>query len=387
MKNNKVKRYLETLNTRFSKTDLEQLDGWRGFLAFIVVIAHANQVFIDPIIGIENYINWSFGVIAHFAVLGFFVISGIAISMSLVINLNKNNGNLNFRQYIVARVSRIYPPLILSILLCVLFYSIIHSFDFLGATKSCKLIGDKYAAREFFTFSFNDVQDTFIFKNDSLVKVNGPLWSLIIEWWLYFLALFGTGIIFAKNKFIKLLSCIIFLLILKKVLKINGLIYIGIWSIGSCFYLFKNFFRHYIFCFVFSLMGLICCGSLFNFVDKMTDISTLPFVQVFASILFLSLIFKFPVKSIFNKTSKFSYTLYIIHFPFFLFVFSVFHKQTQNSIFQSIVLSLISILIIVYSALNFSTYFENKNTFSNKLNLFLNFLEKKALNFKIKKNV
>ena len=124
--NNTIKLHLESLNGRFSVIELKKFEGWRGFLAFIVILAHANQVFIAPIIGTENHIDWCFGFIAHIAVLGFFVVSGISITMSIVLNINRNNGFLSLGQYIIARLTRIYPPLILSVLLCVFFYSIIH---------------------------------------------------------------------------------------------------------------------------------------------------------------------------------------------------------------------------------------------------------------------
>ena len=374
--NDKIKLYLQLLNTKFSKNDLEKLEAWRGFLAFIVILAHANQVFIAPIIGTENHINWSFGFAAHFAVLGFFVVSGIAITMSIVLNINRNNGFLNLRQYIVARISRIYPPLILSVVLCVLFYYIIHYFNFLGATQSCKLIEDKYVAREFFTFTFGDVRDSLLFKNDALTKVNGPLWSLVIEWWIYFLIVFLVGTYFLKNKFLKLLSFIIFLLILKKLVHLNGLAYVFIWIMGSCFYIFYNIKYKYI-TFILGLIGIITCNFYFNFYNKMTDVSTLPLVQIFISVLFLSFILKFPKKSIFNKIANFSYTLYVIHFPFFLFIFFIFHDKTQNSIYVYLLEAIFSIIFILYASYKFSIFFENKKYFSLHLDKIINFFDHK----------
>ena len=379
--NNNIKLYLQSLNTKFSKNDLEKFEAWRGFLAFIVMLAHANQIFIAPIIGTENHINWSFGFAAHFAVLGFFVVSGIAITMSIVLNINRNNGFLNLRQYIVARITRIYPPLILSVVLCVLYYFIIHCFNFLGASQSCKLIEDKYVAREFFTFTFGDIKDNLLFKNDALTKVNGPLWSLVIEWWIYFLIVFLVGTYFLKNKFLKFLSFIIFLLILKKLVNINGLVYLLIWIMGSFFYIFK--IKYNFISYVFGLLGIIICNFYFNFYNKMTDISTLPFVQISISLMFFGLIYRFPAKSIFNKLANFSYTLYVIHFPFFLFIFFIFHDKTYNSIYLSFLEAIVSIIFILYTSYKFSLFFENKKYFSLHLNKIINYLSHKLQKIKL----
>ncbi len=71
-------------------------------------------------------------------------------------------------------------------------------FNLLGIYQSFKLDGDLYVVREWFHFSIKDILTTIIFESSSLVKINGPLWSLIIEWWIYFLALVFVGVFYVK---------------------------------------------------------------------------------------------------------------------------------------------------------------------------------------------
>lgn len=354
------------------------MDGWRGFLAVLVMFAHANQIFISPMVGVHNYNGWFFSALAHVAVLGFFTISGVAITMSIVININRNDQDLNFRQYIIARVARIYPPLLFSILLCFLFYAVIYGFDLLGGVDSYRLPGDLFVARDFFAFEFKDVLKTLGFERGGMVKVNGPLWSLIIEWWIYFLALFFTGMFFSKNKYVKIVSLFLFLLILNKIVRINGLVYLAIWLLGSIFFLVKNHKKWMVnLLFIGSLTGLVVSNFFLKFYEDRTDITLLPMVQLLIGLLFFSIVLLFPVKSIFNKISNYSYSIYIMHYPIFLFIFSLFHKVTNGLLVINIVLALVAVVVVFVVAANSWSIIENKKYFAQKFNNALQFIHHK----------
>src|ERR1700742_3376069 len=76
----------------------ELLDGVRGVAALTVVLHH---------IGVGQSVQ-----IGHFAVMIFFVISGYCITAS-VESCRRSSGG--FRQFMLKRVRRIYPPYILAI--------------------------------------------------------------------------------------------------------------------------------------------------------------------------------------------------------------------------------------------------------------------------------
>ena len=69
----------------------EWFDAVRGFSAIIVLIAHLNQVFNIPIFGLNGFCHLFFGILARYAVICFFILSGFLITMSILKNITINN--------------------------------------------------------------------------------------------------------------------------------------------------------------------------------------------------------------------------------------------------------------------------------------------------------
>jgi peptidoglycan/LPS O-acetylase OafA/YrhL len=88
-----------------------QLDTVRLVLSSVVVISHANYVFITPLgyVALFPFIQWC----AWLAVLAFFILSGLVIGRAL------NRKRDGFFAFMVRRVGRIYPPLIASFVLVI----------------------------------------------------------------------------------------------------------------------------------------------------------------------------------------------------------------------------------------------------------------------------
>ena len=110
----------------------------------------------------------------------------------------------------------------------------------------------------------------------------------------------------------------------------------------------------------------------------MKDVSTLPSIQVLFGIFFISILLKFPKKSVFNTISKFSYSIYIIHFPLFLFVFSVFHRKTYDSLYLNIILAIISIFIVLFVTSKTYLVIEDKKRYYTILNNWMYILQKRV---------
>ena len=85
------------IGTKYSASDLENLEAWRGLLSVLVLIAHLNQAFIYPIVGLGSYVAIINGTIANISVLCFFVLSGMLISYSGM-NLTKQ-GVFDWKKY------------------------------------------------------------------------------------------------------------------------------------------------------------------------------------------------------------------------------------------------------------------------------------------------
>ncbi|EKT3956844.1 acyltransferase family protein [Flavobacterium psychrophilum] len=361
--------YINNLLNSFDDNELFKLEAWRGLLALLVVIAHANQVFIMPITGSNTYLYWVFGAIAHFSVLGFFVISGISIAMSIALNIKRNKNIIDIKEFVISRISRIYPPLLFSVLLCLIFKFIMIYYDLLGINESYRLKSDLDIVRDFFEFSINDVIQTLKFNNVGLVKVNGPLWSLIYEWWLYFFGVLLVNVFITKKIFYRLVSVILLIAVYNKIKHTGGSVYILIWILGFIFYIIGEIrYKLNNFILVLSIFGLLISNYYLDFFGNKTDLSTIPIVQVLFSILFLMIIFKFRINRIFNRISKFSYTLYIIHFPVFLFLLSIFHKCTNQSISLSLILGVFGISSVMLISYFLFGILENKKYYFNLLN-------------------
>ena len=166
-------------------------------------------------------------------------------------------------------------------------------------------------------------------------------------------------------------------------MKLDGIIYLILWFMGAVYYLFgKKYNTLFNVLLVLSLISLFFVNYYMHFFEKMTDLSTLPIVQILFGLCFLGLILKLPAKTFFNSMAKYSYTIYIIHFPFFIFIFSIFHKSTQGLLGINILLSFLSIIIILFLAAKSAVVFENKKYYAGLLNRWVDkIFQKKAMKF------
>lgn len=358
---------------RYTTTELSTLESWRGLLSLLVFIAHLFQIFLYPVIGTNNYLVVINGTIANIAVVCFFLLSGILISYS-GFNLVENN-KFNWRKYLINRFSRIYPTFIFVLLLCGVFVFVFPYFNG-GSYSIQKLDSDKYMPRESYYCSFTEMIRSLLLINSNLTVINGPLWSLIIEWWLYF---FGMFLMFftaleGKSFFFKIVFFFLSLIPLwynYYYIGVASLYYAAIWLFG---FLYSFYFRNRM-SLVKGLLYLSAAGVValvFIYGIKSINIKTSPpsqygVFQIFLSLLFLNLMFKIKLPSFFNSVARFSYTLYILHFPVALYIFSLSRNLVNNNpvfIFIEICLSLV---LIIFASYLIAKVTEEKNIYRNYL--------------------
>jgi len=149
----------------------KQLDSARLLLSLIVVVAHANYVFMTPLGYTATFpiTEW----MARYAVLAFFVLSGLVIGRSLALRRD------GFVPFMLRRVGRIYPPLVLSIVLVVAIDQALRSADIpTNALPNAGLMTGR------FSYDLRSIalcMATFGFRGTVASEANGPLWSLVIE--------------------------------------------------------------------------------------------------------------------------------------------------------------------------------------------------------------
>ena len=156
----------------------KQLDTARLILSSIVVLSHAFYFFLTPLgfVTFAPAMEW----MARYAVLCFFVLSGLVIGRTLDL---RHDGLVPF---MIRRVGRIYPPLIVSIVLVVV---IGHALQWSGV--STQAFANAGPMVNSFTYDIGDIVfslATFGFGGWLSSEANAALWSLVIEMRCYVVA-------------------------------------------------------------------------------------------------------------------------------------------------------------------------------------------------------
>lgn len=153
---------------------IEFLDGLRGLAALYVMLGHAYVAIrtqVDPFIGGAETKLLKLIDAGHFAVALFIVLSGYVLMMPLTrtSDLKMRGG---WREYIRRRARRIMPPyfaaLVLSIGLLVLFPAIAKPGD---------LTWQSVVSHALLVHNLHP---------ETVLTINGPLWSVALEWQIYF---------------------------------------------------------------------------------------------------------------------------------------------------------------------------------------------------------
>ena len=155
-----------------------QLDTARLILAAVVVASHVYYFFLTPLgyVAIASIAEW----MARYAVLCFFVISGLVIGRSLTARRD------GFVPFMIRRVGRIYPPLIASVVLVV---AIAHALRWAGVSPAP--LADAGPMINSFSYDLGSIAlslATFGFSGKLASGANIALWSLVIEMRCYVIA-------------------------------------------------------------------------------------------------------------------------------------------------------------------------------------------------------
>lgn len=156
--------------------------------ASVVVYAHSVQVFLYPVISHGHPFARMGGVLASLAVGVFFFVSGFLIAHSIM--ARSRTGIFEWRSFAFARIRRIVPPFLFAVALTALCVGIITYGGLYGADNYL-LPGDFEAVRPRATISLREILWTLTLSynlipgHGELLTLNGPLWSLSYEVWLY----------------------------------------------------------------------------------------------------------------------------------------------------------------------------------------------------------
>jgi peptidoglycan/LPS O-acetylase OafA/YrhL len=265
-------------------------------------------------------------------------------------NISKN-GCLDLNDFFIKRFARIYPPLISSFLLVAIIVTILYAAGL--PTSGVSGVPKQYSFSEF----ISSYMPSFLFLNGFLANFkdvihgsigatfinigaypssNAPLWSLSIEVWYYVVA----GLAFSG----KAKNVVLSIAVAYAGYRLNGpfLMFSIVWIAGSACCLMhdgilkiSNLTR--------SLLTILSCLYLANCTYYLfTEYSpqNLNKFNVSSGLFFAIIIWNlFIVRdmrlSIFPSSAKYSYTLYIIHFPIVMCVYTIASYLKIDAIYAS----------------------------------------------------
>ena len=369
-------------------------DYYRGISSFIVFLNHFWQILITPVIGV-TWVAVFISCAARYSVLIFFLLSGYLISLSIDVTVRKF-GYFKLSEYLINRISRIYPPLILSIIICLSIFLVITHLHMHGSV-SYMLLSDKGpVARDVFKLTSSEIFGTLLqlyaVNGSSYININGPLWSLSYEIMCYCLIALIFSIKQIVSYYSKINKYVLITLILSLIsiyfIRVNKFwfpFYFSIWCFGFIVHRKSNILgkNYYVYSSILFILSILIVYFLFGW-SPFTYIEAMPnaLVQLPFSFLLLNGIIysgyvktKIPAYSFFKGMSKYSYTLYICHFPILLFWFSCIHKIfAKNNIAYYTLAFLCSMITVVFCKI-MAIFWEDKKWFRINIIEFFGFVQ------------
>lgn len=183
------------------RNDLIFLDGLRGLAALYVMLGHARWLLWEGystgyaqhpgLYSLLNKVLVYFSTLfvgGHQAVLLFFVLSGFVIHLKYAKRLSGEGQGARFdgRQYFYRRARRLYPPLLFTMLVTLLFDQMGGRLGYAIYSQQTQyqLINQNVVSHHDWLTGLGNLA----FLMNTYVPVwgtNGPLWSLKFEWWFY----------------------------------------------------------------------------------------------------------------------------------------------------------------------------------------------------------
>ncbi|EOG8081203.1 acyltransferase family protein [Citrobacter koseri] len=338
------------------------LESLRGLSAIAVLLAHTFQFFLaryHP----EYY--RAVGLVAQSSVMIFFVMSGYLIGVSIQNNIAKNGG-FSIQQYARSRFHRIYPPLILSLVI-VLIMAFIAPYVFESGTQKMMSTTDEFIKGRGIFYWHSQLFSVLTFTNGILPQgtpFNTPLWSLPFEIWYYALA----ALLFTRKPFYILIAFILLYSISNANPKF--IIFGSVWFSGLLLSLINARGKFHL---VASVI-LTVIASYFTFYYGRIFIKNggdytlynMWFGLAFAAATYLFILTLDVKIKIIPSSSKFSYTLYIIHYPIVIFIIGIFESMVVSGFYNALPFAIMAVVISISFAYKAAQYVENPK-FINKI--------------------
>jgi len=336
-----------------SQSDLLNVSRWVA--AWLVVAEHARSLMFQDFGSLQNpglmaqgfYFLTGFG---YEAVMIFFVISGYLVGGKVLARMRA--GDFHWKPFLIDRVSRLYAVLIVALLAGWFWDSIgLRLFEasgvytMHGAERIAVIVRPVSEGLGLPGFFGN-----LLFLQTVVVAPfgsNAPLWSLANEGWYYLLFPSLLVLFFGRSRRAIVLSAL-FLVAALYLLPITMLVLFGVWLLGVI----VSVFRHPILSW---WLAALVCGALLA-ISRMNMWSINWMNEYSAGVGFALLLIsisessrRFPMARISERLAVFSYSLYVLHFPFLLFLVSGIHHLTGYGLRMSFSMRAIAVYVLVIS--------------------------------------
>jgi len=323
------------------------LDLIRGIAALLVMMGHLRASMFISNLELKNSEQLSFaGKIFYFltsqghnSVIIFFVLSGFLVGGSII----NNKSIFNFKTYVIKRLSRLWIPLFPVLILTFFVDRLISNINADVLKGGHHLFLNSGPLFDYSASLKTLLSNTFFFQGvfSPVYGSNGPLWSLANEFWYYILfplILLSVGFL-QKNIKIKITSILAAILIIAFVAH-NMIAGFFIWCLGVLVFQINKKTERKIKPFIVIISGLFFTISLtLKYVINSDLILLLNDIIVGISFSFFlicllksSIIIKYSLfsKKLIVFLSEISYTLYIIHFPLILLIYTIFYSEGKK---------------------------------------------------------
>jgi peptidoglycan/LPS O-acetylase OafA/YrhL len=321
---------------KLSAAASDSLDLIRALAACAVMVGHLRTLFFVDFLQLSHkswplealYFLTGFG---HQAVIVFFVLSGFLISSTVI--RSHVLGKWSWRDYVVNRATRLYVVLIPGLLLG-FFWDRLGSWLFAAKGIYARPLSDLGPAVPLQNLTPGDFLGNLLFLQTILFNTfgsNGPLWSLANEFWYYVLfpVALAAGLAWASRRLRLAIPFTCLAIFIAAFIGRGILIGFLIWlaGCGLVFLYSRVQVRSRL-----VALGLLCLASVLSGVsfavarvlNRDPVLSDLEVGLVFTLFLFAVLQFAVrrnssPYSALVHRFAGFSYSLYVLHFPFLLF--------------------------------------------------------------------
>lgn len=349
---------------------LEKFDALRGVAALIVFVSHVVELYWVRLLGADAPLARLAAAAGRHAVLVFFLLSGYLITLSILEN-RRRTGTFSAREYLASRIARIHPPLVGALALMSGVWLIIH-LGRLPGSVAYGLPGDLFVMRPSYEIQPSRIVTSLLMLG-GLTGPNPPLWSLYFEFQLYMLALL---VALAATRSAMRAPAALGAVLGGIALSIHNptfVLFALVWCTGAAAALWadraetvRGRLRPFVLL-VAAGLGIAALRDPWVLASTGHGLASglvqIALCGLYAYAMFLSKVLDEALPPALAGTGRYSYTLYVVHYPLLFLLLSLTQDWMQYSYARTAAVSALAIATIVPLARGFAGVLEQPRKF------------------------